>query len=228
VTSPTPHALPSPPKGPDAPWAGHRPSDGEADPELLALPAPRRRGRAATLALLGSTLAASCLGSWALRGEVSYSLGHSQPIEVGTLVSFVPSAEHANEYVRATGGLGAASSVRFGRAGETDTFRLAPVAGNPSVWVEFRIPAGLDGPRFVPPTSFAGRLVPLREAGPRHLGLASAVARELGTAVPPDAWLLVDGATPTASRWALALCALLVLFGGWAALGLRRLLARPT
>jgi hypothetical protein len=148
-------------------------------------------------------------------------------VEVGALVSFVPGSEHANEYVRATGGLGAASSIRFGRAGETDTFRLAPVAGNPSVWVEFRVPAGLDGPRFVPPMSFAGRLVPLREAGPRHLGLASAIARELGRAVPPDAWLLVDGATPTASRWALALSALLTLFGGWAAFGLRRLLAHP-
>ncbi len=45
-------------------------------------------------------------------------------------------------------------------------------------------------------------------------------------AVPDDAWLLVDGSSPRASRWAVALAALFAGFALWNLAGVARVLAR--
>ena len=44
--------------------------------------------------------------------------------------------------------------------------------------------------------------------------------------IPVDAWLLIDGSSPRASRWAIALAALFVAFAGWNLFGVARVL-RP-
>ena len=116
--------------------------------------------------------------------------------------------------------------IRYSRPLESDTFRFAPVEGNPNVWVEIRVPAGLEGPRFVPPNSFVGRLVPVEEAGLRHENLPDSVAETGDGRVPDQAWLLVDGESPAALRWALGLLAMFVGFAAFNLWGLYRLL-RP-
>jgi hypothetical protein len=132
----------------------------------------------------------------------------------------------ANRYKRATGLLGTSGAIRYGRAAEGDSFRLAPIAGNPKIWVEIRVPEGFEGPRFVPPTVFAGRLVPFDSAGIRHAFLRKAVSDQTDAEVPEGAWLLIDGSSPRASRWAVALAALFVGFAGWNLVGVVRLLRR--
>lgn len=179
-----------------------------------------------TMGLMVLAIAVSLGMSSLLRGEVQYAFTGGLPREVGDLTHLAPSEGLSNRYVRASGLLSMAGAIRYERPLEGDSFRLAPVAGNANVWVEIRVPEGMEGPKFVPPTSFAGRLVPLREAGLRHLGLAASVRRLGGGDVPEGAWLMVDGASPRASRWAVALVLLFAAFASWNAAGLLRL-ARP-
>lgn len=211
---------------PGAPLAGGAADVLAPDPELEALPAPPRRERTATILLMLFTAVVAAWAAFSLRGEARYAFTPGAPLEVGDLTSLHPTTDLANRYVRASGLLGTTGAIKYARAAEGDSFRLAPVAGNPDVWVEIRVPEGFEGPRFVPPTSFAGRLVPFGAAGLRHSSLEAAVHERTNVDVPKNAWLLIDGSSPRASRWALAL---VVLFGGfslWNLLAAGRLLAR--
>ncbi|MEJ7733962.1 MAG: hypothetical protein WKG00_32800 [Polyangiaceae bacterium] len=200
---------------------------GEDDRAVLdAAPAPPRRERTATVVLMALTAIVAALMAFALRGEARYALSPGQPLGLGELATLKLGGDLDNRYVRSVGLLGTSGAVRYGRAAEGDSFRLAPIAGNPRIWVEIRVPEGFEGPRFVPPTSFAGRLVPMGEAGVRHAGLADTVRDHGGTRVPADAWLLVDGSSPRASRWAVALALLCAGFAAWNVFGVVRLL-RP-
>ncbi|MEP7120339.1 MAG: hypothetical protein ABJE95_05495 [Byssovorax sp.] len=198
----------------------------EPDPELLSLPAPPKRERTVTVALMLVTALAAAWMAISLLGEARYALTSGNPQEVGDLATMHPGADLSNRYVRATGLMGTNGAIRYGRAAEGDSFRLAPVAGNPKVWVELRVPEGFEGPRFVPPTSFAGRLVPFNRSGVRHVGLIKTVHDQTDIAVPDDAWLIIDGGSPRASRWAVALALLFLGFTGWNIASVARVLAR--
>jgi hypothetical protein len=196
------------------------------DPELLALPAPPKRERTAAVVLMLITAIAAAVMAYAVLGEARYALTSGRPIDVGDLATLRPTADLANRYVRTTALLGTGGAVRYGRAAESDSFRLAPVAGNPDIWVEIRVPEGFEGPRFVPPTTFAGRLVPLKDAGIRHRGLTDSVREQTQATLPPGTWLFIDGTSPRSSRWALALAILFLGFAAWNAVGVARVLRR--
>ncbi|HVY45142.1 MAG TPA: hypothetical protein VHB21_04645 [Minicystis sp.] len=215
--------TPSPSSTLNAPAA---PGARAEDPELLALPAPPKRERTVTVALMLVTALAAVWMSVSLSGEARYALTSGRPADVGELTRFQPARDLANTYVRGAGLLGTQGAIRYGRAAEGDSFRLAPVAGNPKLWVEIRVPEGFEGPRYVPPTSFAGRLVPFERAGVRHTGLAATVRERTGVVVPEDAWLLVDGSSPRTARWAVALVALFLAFAAWNLGGVARILPR--
>jgi hypothetical protein len=226
TTLPAPRRPPLAADGGPAPGGAERLDAAGVDPELVALPAPPRRERTFTVVLMALTAVAALAMAFALRGEASYALRPGQPADLGELAATTPGAELANRYVRGAGLLGTTGAIKYGRAAESDSFRLAPIAGNPGVWVEIRVPEGFEGPRFVPPSSFAGRLVPFDQAGIRHLGLADSVRAQTDQRVPPGAWLLIDGASPRASRWAFALALLFVGFAAWNAVGIARVLRR--
>jgi hypothetical protein len=202
------------------------PGEGMPDPELEALPEPRRPGRRLTLATLVVTAGAALLMAFSLFGEVRYSLQGGAPQELGNLVAFDGASAQKNSWVHGEALLSTAGAIRYGRPMEADTYRLAPVAGNDRLWVQVRVPAGLEGPRFVPPTSFVGRLVPMSEAGLRYAGLPEAVANASSSRVPEQAFLLVDGEAPSTMRWSIGLMALFVGFAAFNLFGLYRL-ARP-
>jgi hypothetical protein len=206
------------------PPAAARPADA-VDPELAALPDPPRGERRATLALLAVTAVASMAMALGLARDAAYAFAPGSVAELGDLRTAPAGSLAANTHVRAHGMLGAAGSIRFERALESDSFRLAPVAGRPDVWVELRVPEGIDPGRYVPPTSFAGRLVRFDAAGTRHRGLAGSV-KELGQAVPGGAWLLVDGEAPESARWAVALVVMFAGFAAWNAVAIARLVKK--
>ncbi|MFO0611050.1 MAG: hypothetical protein U0414_00585 [Polyangiaceae bacterium] len=198
----------------------------EPDPELIALPSPPKGERRATVAIMVVTTIAALLLAWSLRGEARYATSDGQPQELGDLTQFDPTSAPDNRYVRGTGTLGTTGAIRYGRAAEGDTFRLAPVAGNEKLWVEIRVPEGFEGPRFIPPNAFAGRLVRMSSAGVRQWMLRSDVSEKTGVRIPDDAWLLIDSTSPRASRWALLLTVVLVAFAAWNVVGLVRILGR--
>ncbi|HNS96014.1 MAG TPA: hypothetical protein PKL73_03615 [Polyangiaceae bacterium] len=196
------------------------------DPELQALPGPPKRQRTLAAVLMLLTMVASCAMGWSLRSEVQYAVSSSFPIAIGELASLEPSSLTPNQYVVARGLLGTAGAVRYARPFEGDSFRLQPVAGTARVWVEIRVPEGMEGPRFVPPSEFTGRLVPLSKAGLRLSGVTRSVVQQTGQTIAPDAWVLVDGASPRASRWAIALVVLFAFFAVWNGVSIIRIL-RP-
>lgn len=189
------------------------------DPELQALPAPRRPWRRATLASLGVTLLASSWLCASLVSDASYALMSGQPTEISKLSEFEPEPRHENAWVHGIGALDAPPLV-YRRPLDPDRFRIAPVEGNPALWVELRQPEGTLGEHFVPPTSFVGRLVPLSDPGLRYAGLLDALA-ESGQQPPGrDAWLLIDGESPDSDTWVFGVMALLLAFAAFSAWGI--------
>lgn len=191
------------------------------DPELEALPEPRRPFRRATLVTLAATAVFSVAMGWELRGDARFSLQSGPPHELGALthVQLGPRAE--NSWVHAAGAL-AAEAAEYRRPLDSDRFRLVRAEGNPRLWVELRVPGGLEPERYVAPNSFVGRLVPFEHAGLRYAAVAEA-GTTLGTALPGDAWLLIDGEAPATTRWAIALIGLFLAFATFSVWGIVRL-----
>lgn len=196
------------------------------DPELEALPEPRRPWRRVTLLTLSVTAIASLLMLWALRGEARYALRGGAPHQAGDLSHFQPRLEQENSWIHGEAELSPHPAVRYSRPLESDSYRLAQVANNPRLWVQIRVPSDLEGPRFVPPTSFVGRLVSFSNAGVRHAGLSAAVEAASQGKVATDAWLLIDGEAPKTTRWAFGLVALFAAFAAFNVYGLYRLTRR--
>lgn len=187
----------------------------QVDPELLELPDPPRRERRATLALLLATAAAAAAMVFSLRWDVGYAFAPKAAADLGSLRTAPAGALAANTFAMGQGMLASSQAVRYERPFESDSYRIAPVAGRPNVWVEVRVPAGQEGSRYVPKEAFSGRLVPFSSAGPRHRGLRAAIEAETGLPVGEEAWLLVDGEAPRDARWAVALAALFSVFALW-------------
>jgi len=195
----------------------------KVDPELLELPDPPRQERRTTTALLAVVAAASLAMVGALSRDAAYSLASPTPIELGDLQTAAAASFGANSFVQGEARLGGVGALRYEHPFESDTYRLAPVAGRNDVWVEIRVPAGEESARYVPGTKFEGRLIPFEQGGLRHRGIADSVQSLTNQAVPQNAWLLVDGQTPSDSRGIVALCVMFLGFAVWNLLTLLKL-----
>ena len=215
------------PLGRAEPRDSHAFLDDGPDPELLALPDPPKKERRLTIALLFVTSVVAVAMASALAADARYAVAAPErPTELADLRAVATTTFTHNQFACAHGVLGAANAIRFERPFESDSYRLSAVAGRDDIWVEVRVPPGAESARYVPPSSFCGRLMRLEASGLRHRGLASAVERATGKGVPDGAWLLVDGDDPEHARWAVALVVLFLAFALWNAVALVRL-ARP-
>jgi hypothetical protein len=221
--------LPSHPSPPTTPapssalLSGSAPDD--VDPELLELPDPPRRERTFTVLVLAVTAIASLAMAFALRGDARYAMSSPVAVDLGELRDVPPASLADNRFVHGRGMLGAAGAIRYERPFESDTYRVSPVAGRQDLWIEVRVPAGEESARYVPPTTFEGRLVRFDASGLRHRGLATAIADATGFA-PANAWLIVDGEPPDHARWAVALAALFLAFALWNVAAVAKLVRR--
>jgi hypothetical protein len=197
-----------------------------AEADLADLPTPRRPGRRLTLVAMAVTLAVALGMSLALRHDAIYAAGGHTVKALGNLAEVRLDSELANQWVRAEALLSSTRAVRFARPLESDSYRFAQVAGNDRVWVQIRVPAGEEGPRFVPPTTFVGRLIPLDQTGLRYADLDDAVTEAGQPPMRRDAWVLLDGESPGTTRWAIGLVGLFLTFAAFNLYGLVRLL-RP-
>ncbi len=192
------------------------------DPELESLPAPRRPGRRLTLVVLCVSALCSLALALGLWPDARYALQSGRPVDVGNLSQI--SAGASPGWVRAEGELSVSEAVRYRRPLERGSYRLARAAGNDRIWVQIRVPENLEGPHFVPPSSFVGRLLPFSQAGLRYRGLSEAASGVAGETVA-DGWLLIDGESPSSIRWVLGLVGLFgafTLFNSWALVRLLR------
>jgi len=191
------------------------PAKEEVDPELLQLPDPPRGERRSTLVVLAIAAIASAAMAISLTRDAAYALRSPSATDLGDLEKTPSSAFVSNSYVEGHARVGGAGQIRYERPFESDSYRIAPVAGRPDVWVEIRVPAGEESNRFVPKADFSGRLVRFADAGLRHRGLRSAIVERTGQRVPPDAYLLVDGQAPEGSRAFAMLWLMFVGFALW-------------
>jgi hypothetical protein len=200
------------------------------DPELVALPRPPRQERTISLLLMAVTGLLAAFMAVALAGDVKYAFAGSAPQVLGDLGRLLPTEAMSNTFVRADGVLRREGGIRYHRPLETDEFQLVPVSGNDRIWVELRIPPAALGtassPDAAPPVSFVGRLLPVRDIAFGWGGLRRSLSATAGMPIPPDAWVLLDGATPVSSQWTVALAALLVLFVAYNLVTMARIL-RP-
>lgn len=188
-----------------------------SDPELEQLPAPRHPWRRTTILTLILCFCASLALLFGLRGELVYSIRSGQPRSAGGLASLSLDGPLANQWVQADGDLEEHGGIRYARPFESDTFRLVPVRGNHRIWVQIRVPVGFEDEHFVPPNSFIGRLAPMKSLGLRYSAIPEAIldAGWPKGQLADDAWILIDGESPKAIRWVLALSLVLVGFAGF-------------
>jgi hypothetical protein len=215
----------------DQPSSLPPPGPGEPDAELEALPPPRRPWRKLTLGVMTAALLGSLGLLLSLRGELSFSFGGAAPQSVGELSAFAPKATDANTWVQGQGELEIGGAIAYRRPLESDSYRLARVKSADKLWVQVRVPRDDDDPehhRFVPPTSFVGRLVPVGHGGVRLSQLGAAIAEAGRPPLPADAWLLIDGEAPATTRWTLGVGMLLIAFAAFNLFGLIRLLRPAT
>lgn len=196
----------------------------QLDPELTALPKPRRPWRRLTLFTLVTTALFSLWVAYGLRGDLIYALSSGPPAELSNTKD-VPPAELSNRWVHLRSNL-QEQGVRYRRPLSSDGFRLVPVEGHARMWVELRVPHELREDHFIPPSSFVGRLLPLAHAGIRHQGLNDAIEQVFSRPPNANTWVLIDGETPQSLRWAIGVVCLLIGFALFNIWGLARLV-RP-
>ncbi len=198
----------------------------EVDPELLGLPDPPKREQRTTVLLMLVAALASGAMAFSLTRDAAYALKAPGAADLGDLALTPSSAFVSNQFVQGHGRLGGAGALRYERPFESDSYRIAPVAGRSDVWVEVRVPAGEESNRYVPKTEFSGRMVRFAEAGLRHRGLRGAIEDRTGQQVPDGAYLIVDGQSPGGSRAFALLWAMFVGFAIWNVVTIARLLRK--
>jgi hypothetical protein len=198
----------------------------EVDPELLELPDPPRRERRSTLLLMAVAAVASAAMAASLTRDAVYAFRSASATDLGDLAVAPKVGLLTNELVQGHGRLAGVGALRYERPFESDSYRIAPVAGRSDVWVELRVPAGEESNRFVPKSEFSGRLVRFGDVGLRHRGLRGAIADLTGQGVSKDAYLLVDGQTPSDTRAFALLWAMFASFALWNVVTILRLVRK--
>ncbi|MEM1029930.1 MAG: hypothetical protein AAGN82_06250 [Myxococcota bacterium] len=197
----------------------------EGDVDLGALPRPKRTGRTVALALLVATALGSLALAFALRHEARFATARTRATDLGPFVTAEAAAlaTHDGEYVRVGVDLRERPTAVFDRPFDATRYRVTAVG--PGRWVIYPVPPAVDGPRFIPPTLVAGRLVAVDDLGIRFRGLPAQM-RTLVDGSAPSGWVVVDGEDPRTMGWIIALELLLLGFVGFSVVSLVRLL-RP-
>jgi hypothetical protein len=179
----------------------------DVDPELLALPAPPMGRRLATMTVMALAVVVALGITAALRHDVAYFFSGGAVVEVGEAASLAPATLRSNSFIRVSGTPMASQIVRYRRLLSGETFVVFPLAGQRTMFVHMP-----ERAMAAPTTDYSGRLVTFGEMGGRLDGVQSFYAREMGTPVTSESFVLLVGESPGSAWWALALSVLCVLF----------------
>jgi hypothetical protein len=182
----------------------------EAIAELRARPAVRTAVVARVLAIVASLALA-----WALRWDLRYALAPRAVVDLGALPNAAQLAAASHRHVSIDGIPGGVGAIDYRRPLRDGMYRLAPLVDRPDVYVELRLPDGVDPSRFVPPTRVDGRLVPIDEGGARFSHLRAMIERASGKPPAASTFLLEANAAPSlgAPSATIALLALALAAG---------------
>lgn len=195
-SAPPSQVVPDRPDAPGVPFP--RVAEDAHDAELEAIAQARSAPAARTIFVLRVfSLLASLALAFALRHDLRYALSSHTPAALESTASAAELEAAAHHYVSMRGIPGGVGAVDYRRPMSDALYRLAPLVDRPDIYVELRLPEGVDPGRFVPPTSVSGRLVPFDEAGARFANARQLVTQATGHAPPAKAYLLEEGAAPT-------------------------------
>lgn len=186
---------------------GAAPNVEAVDPELLALPAPARGRRLATMAVMALSVVAALALLTALRSDLAYFFQPSALTDLGEVTELEPRALVPNRYVSLRGTPMASRTVEYSRlfGGRYEVF---PLAGQRRVFVQRRLD---DGASTDARREFAGRLVTMGTLGGRFAAVRRAYAA-MGMPVTGETYVLLADEPPGSYGWAVALAGLCVLF----------------
>jgi hypothetical protein len=195
--SPTDTSVaPSRPDEPGVPFPHLAEDAYDAELEAIAVERHRSSTTAISAVRVLAILAAATL-AFALRHDLRFALASHSATELSSTATAAELDAASHQLVSLKGIPGGVGAVDYRRPGSSDLYRLAPLVERPDVYVELRLPEGLDPTRFVPPTSLRGRLVPMDEGGVRFSDARAMIERATGHGTPAKTWLLAQGAEPS-------------------------------
>lgn len=185
------------------------PADRDAvDPELLALPAPPRGRRLATMTLMALVVVAAMGLTLTLRHDLAFFFAPSTTIDLGDAHEIDPATLVPNSYVRLSGTPMVSRSVHYRRVLLGSAYEVFPLAGQRTIYVQ--VPAG--GGAALARHEFSGRLVTFSQLGGRMATVQGYLSGEMGLPVSGSSYLLLADETPGSYAWALLLALLCVAF----------------
>jgi hypothetical protein len=177
------------------------------DPELLALPAPPRGRRLATLVVMALVVVAAMALAVSLRHDLAYFFSTGQTIDLGDVRSIDPATLEPNTHVRISGTPMMSRAVRYRRVLTGGRYVVFPLAGQRTVYVQVD-----DREDAVGRNEFSGRLVTFSQLGGRMGAVREYLGRDMSLPVSGESFLLLADESPGSYGWALVLAAICALF----------------
>ena len=183
----------------------------QVDPELVALPAPPRARRYATMTVMAFVVAVASALALSLRADISYYFSSARAVDLGAATEIVPATLGANAFVRIHGTPMASKTVHFQRVLGNDAYAVFPLAGQRTVFVQ--VPEDdPDQTRRLARGEFSGRLVTFGQLGGRFSAVREYLRDTMGIPVSSESYLLLADEPPAAYGWSLGLFGLCLAF----------------
>lgn len=177
------------------------------DPELLALPAPPKGKRTATLVLMAFVVVVALGLAFSVRHDLAYFFSNPETIDLGDARALDASRLEGNTQVSIQGTPNMGRAVRYRRVLTGSRYIVFPLAGQRTVYVQVEDRAGALGRG-----DFSGRLVKFSQLGGRMGTVSDYLADTMDLPVSGESYLLLADETPASYTWSLLLAILCALF----------------
>ncbi len=195
------------------------------DPELMALPAPPRGRRVATLAVMAFVVVAAMALAVSLRHDLAYFFSSAPTVDLGDVRDVDPARLTPNSHVRIQGTPMMSRAVRYRRVLTGGEYVVFPLAGQRTVYVQVD-----DRDDAVARSEFSGRLVTFSQLGGRMNAVRGYLGEQMQLPVSGESFIVMADEGPGSYAWAFLLvflCALIVLVDVFLILRWFRPLPRP-
>ena len=181
------------------------------DPELIALGAPPKNRRFATITVMALAVAASVAMLTTLRADIGYFFESDRAVALGEATAVGAAAFQANSYATIGGTPMASASVTYSRIIGSAEYAVFPLAGQRRVFVHVPVESQRDAAASAR-REFTGRMVTFGQMGGRLDAVRHYMSQQLGMPISAESYVLLADEPPGAYWWALALAVLCIFF----------------
>jgi hypothetical protein len=177
------------------------------DPELLALPAPPKARRTATLVLMALVVVGALGLALSVRHDLAYFFSNAETIDLGDAQTLDASRLEGNTQVSIHGTPMMSHAVHYRRVLTGSRHIVFPLAGQRTVYVQVEDREGALGRG-----EFTGRLVKFSQTGGRMGAVRDYLSESMDLPVSGESYLLLADETPSSYTWSVLLALLCALF----------------